>query len=52
MMEQVELIEKRLLLDLKHILAVELLGKLLKLLTLQQQQDKVYFVIQQVQRLL
>ena len=51
MMEQVELIEKRLLLELKHILVVELLGKLLKQETLLHQQDKVFLLIQLLQQL-
>jgi len=51
MMEQVELIEKLLLQELKLMLVVELLGKQLKHQTLQHQLVKVFFVILLVQHL-
>ena len=51
MMEQVERIEKRLLLDLKPILVVGLLGKPLKQETLPHPQDRVFLLIQLLQQL-
>jgi len=51
MMEQVELIEKRLLLELKPILVVELLGKPLKQELLQLLQEKDILLTQLHQHL-